>query len=257
MKRLSALIALALGLSAPAQLVNGSFEDNGSFSLNGWEWTCETPSAVTMHPLIGGLWSARKEIGNVKGCWPSYLYQRIPWAVDGELYQLTGWVRSDTMGVPANAMIGFATVHSGIFAWDSSVGASGYEWSFVTINDTVHAADGDTAVVLLNPGTLGGPAYGAGWFDAIDVQPFMPESVPEVGPSLRQYLDESLVLHLSGGDGPMRNVSLLDAQGRVLHVRTQATASGATIDTRSIPAGVYIVRSSTEAGDVVVRFVRP
>ena len=257
MKHLSASLAILIATTSNAQLINGSFEDNGSFSLTGWEWTCESPEPVTTPPPGGGLWAVHKEMGNVKGCWPNYLYQRIPWANDGDVMQLSGWVRSDTIGFIGTPTITFATISNGLFIWDSAIGASGFDWNYVYINDTVHAAEGDTAVVLLNAGVLAGPAFGAGWFDAIDLQPLGPQSVSEAPISLHQFLDESMVLHVSCGEHAIRKLSLFDATGRVLSAPMSVASTVASIDTRALIRGIYIVRAATDDGETAARFVRP
>ena len=153
--------------------------------------------------------------------------------------------------------IALATISNGLFIWDSAIGASGFDWSYVYINDTVHASPGDTAVVLLNAGVLAGPAFGGGWFDAIDLQPFGPQSVGEIPISLHQYLDESMVLHVSCGERAIRKLSLFDATGRALPAPMNLTGPVSTIDTRCLIRGIYIVRASTDGAETAARFIRP
>ena len=113
MKHVFTLFASGLVLNTNAQLINGSFENDAwEFALDGWEWTCESPTPVTTPPPGGGLWGVRKEMGNVKGCWPNYLYQPIPWAYDGQVMQLSGWVRSDTIGVISTPMLSRSEEHT-------------------------------------------------------------------------------------------------------------------------------------------------
>jgi hypothetical protein len=257
MKHLSAFVALGIATMTNAQLINGSFEDNGAFSLTGWEWTCEDPTPVEDAPYAGGIWSAHKDMGNVKGCWPDYLYQRIPFANDGEVWELSGWVRSDTVGVEAQPHIGLARMNNGLFTLQNAVGSGGYEWAFVTITDTVHAQPGDTAVVLLNAGVLGGPAYGAAWFDALDFFQLTSESIHEAPLGLHQYMDENMVLHLSAADRTIRDVRLFDATGRAVPVNTRGTGTtSATIETSTLTKGMYIAQVSTDGGERTARFVK-
>ncbi|MBK6542027.1 MAG: hypothetical protein IPG10_12275 [Flavobacteriales bacterium] len=97
MKALLVCFLLLLTTPTNAQLVNGSFESNGAFSLAGWEWTCETPVGGNDVPVGTGQWSVRKNIGD-PNCSPNFLYQRIPFAQAGDYWKVSGWVKVDAMG---------------------------------------------------------------------------------------------------------------------------------------------------------------
>ena len=247
-------LMLAL-LPAQAQLINGSFEDGGSFSLSGWEWTCAQPLPVHDAPVGAGEWSVSKNMSS-DNCRPSYLFQRIPFAQSGSHWHLSGWLRSDTVGAIAIPFIGFSSVSNGIFAQQNAIGSSGFDWSFVSINDTVHASASDTAVVLLNPSDAGG-YFGAAWFDGIHLEPFIPLGVDEAILQLHTFLDEEQIFHVAAVDQVIRNAQLFDATGRCLATGFRHTAfNTVVVSAAALNVGVYIIRVSTDAGEMAVRFVK-
>lgn len=244
--------------AASAQLVNGSFEDSNGFTLYGWEWTCDPPTAITDVPPGSGNWSVGKAMGNTQGCWPSYVFQRIPFAPDGSVWTLSGWVHSDTLGTPAFARMGFSSLNNGSFTFQSQIGASAYYWSYVSINDTVHSSATDTAVVLLTAGTIGGPGFGAGWFDGITLAPLTTTGVHEPAVTLHTLLDQDGSLHLSAGDQRILHVQLIDHTGRLLRTHMHAVgAADVVLATSALSAGIYTVRVETSAGQTATRFFKP
>jgi hypothetical protein len=252
MRLLTPLAFILLATSADAQLVNGSFESDGAFSLEGWEWTCEEPTPVTDTPPGGGAWAARKNMGN-PDCSPSYLFQRIPFAQGGEHWTLGGWVRADSVGWDAVPRMGFSSVNNGEFPFQNQIGNPAPYWSYVWVTDTVHASATDTAVVLLQCGT---GFMGGGWFDALDLQPADPTGLSEAALHLHTYLDAEEVLYLSAGS-PIRSAQVFDAAGRVRSVRPHSAAPGSVaIGTDALGAGLYIVQAITDAGPATARFVK-
>ena len=244
---------LLLAASAHAQLVNPSFEDGGVFSLTGWEWTCDTPTAVNDTPPGGGDWSARKDMGD-PDCSPSYLFQRIPFVNSGDQWAVGGWVCADTIGWDALPRFGFSSVSNGVFAFQSQIGSPAQYWNYVWITDTVHASATDTAVVLLTSGT---GFLGSGWFDEFELWPMGTTGLTELASQLHTFLDADQVLHLATGGAAIRSVRLFDAAGRVLPAQVRLNTVGASIDTAEMRPGVYIIQVSTDAGPVASRFVKP
>lgn len=244
--------------TASAQLVNGSFEDSNGFTVAGWEWTCDPPTAITDVPPGSGSWSAGKAMGNTQGCWPSYLFQRIPFAPDGSVWTLSGWVHSDTLGTPAFARMGFSSLSNGSFTFQSQIGATAYYWSYVSINDTVHSSATDTAVVLLTAGTIGGPGSGAGWFDGITLTPVTTTGLLEPAVALHTLLDAEGSLHVNAGDQRILHVQLIDHMGRLPRTSWHAlNATDVVLATSTLSAGVYTVRVETSAGQAATRFFKP
>ena len=253
MKALLASALVLLATTSNGQLVNGSFESDGVFSLEGWEWTCEAPTPVTDTPQNGGSWSARLQMGT-PDCSPSFLFQRIPFAVSGSHWTLGGWVRIDTIGWDALPRFGFSSIHNGEFPFQSQIGNPAPYWNYCWIADTVHASATDTAVVLL---TCGDGFLGAGWFDSMELLPADPTGLGGTAVHLHTYLDAEQVLFLSAGDKAIRSVQVFDAAGRLRQLAQRAAAPGSVaLSTDALNAGVYFVQVLTDAGPATTRFVK-
>jgi hypothetical protein len=256
MRNLCTFIGLIIASATSAQIINGTFEDNGVFNLAGWEWTCAQPGPVHQVPIGGGVWSASKNMSN-DVCGPSYIFQRIPFAQNGEVWHLSAWVRSDSTGIPALPRISLSSMHNGIFSFQSAIGSAGYNWEHVSINDTVHASATDTAVVLLNPGDVNGPLVGAGWFDGVEFTLLISTGIHEGSIVLHTFIDQDQVLHIAADDRVIRDAQLFDPTGRALPTHTHITGTGSVaIGVDALPNGVYIVQVITDAGPVAARFVK-
>jgi hypothetical protein len=260
MKHLYTLFALILANTVSAQITNGSFEANGTFSLQGWEWACGEPQPVMDAPNGGGVWSASVQPGQAKGCFPSYLFQRLPNAQNGDIYTVSGWVRcaDDNVNICIGAFMGLGTVHSGTFNVEETVGTSETVWNFVSIEDTVEVGAGDTALVILNSGFIGGPISPlSGLFDEIFVTG--PEGIhgfnaPQLG--LRYDATGNTLLASVAGQA-IRAIDLFDLTGRKLPRAFRSMGGRALfMQTTDLPDGVYIVHVSTEAGECAARFVK-
>ena len=260
MKHLSTLFALILTSAASAQITNGSFEANGNFTLQGWEWTCGEPQPVMDAPNGGGVWCASVQPGNAKGCYPSYLYQRLPNAQNGDIHTLSGWVRcaDDDVNICLGAYLSFGSVNNGVFHLEETTGTSETVWNFVSLEDTIEVGSGDTALVILNSGFIGGPISPlSGLFDEIFVtgpEGIHAPNVPQLG--LRYDATGNTLLASVAGQ-TIRAIDLFDLTGRKLP-RAFRSMGGRTLSmqTADLPDGVYIVHVSTEAGECAARFVK-
>lgn len=253
MKYLYTIIFATIASFSHAQLVNGSFESDGAFSLEGWEWTCGTPTPVSDTPPGGGSWAVRNNMGN-PDCSPSYLFQRIPFAQSGDHWTLSGWVRADSVGWDALPRMGFSSVQNGEFPFQSQIGSPAPYWNFVMITDTVHATATDTAVVLLQSGN---GFMGAGWFDGLELVPADPTGFIITAVHLHTYLDVQQVLYVSAGVHAIRSVDVFDAAGGIRTVERQVSAPGNTaIRTDALVPGMYLVRAITDVGPLTARFVK-
>jgi hypothetical protein len=260
MTHFSTLFARILTSAASAQIANGSFETNGAFTLQGWEWACGEPQPVMDAPNGGGVWCASVQPGQAKGCFPSYLYQRLPNAQNGDIHTLSGWVRcaDDDVNICLGAYISFGSVNNGSFHLEETVGTSETVWNFVSIEDTIELGAGDTALVILNSGFIGGPISPlSGLFDEIFVTG--PEGIhafdtPQLG--LRYDATGNMLLASVAGQA-IRAIDLFDLTGRKLPraVRSMG-ARTLSMQTGDLPDGVYIVHVSTEAGECAARFVK-
>jgi hypothetical protein len=260
MKHLSTFVALGIATMANAQLINGSFEDNGNYTPVGWEWTCNDPVPFMNAPPGGGLWSASKEPSQAKGCFPSFIYQRLPEAQNGDLLTLSGWVRCSEgfENFCIGAYIGFGSVGNGAFTVEEHVGTSDPEWTFVYITDTIEVAAGDTAIVVLSSGFIGGPAAPLpGQFDELTLSG--PEGVQDIqAPALALHPQEAEdILRVSCSGSALRTLRLFDLTGRNVPLRTERTdRTTVSADISELPTGAYIVQAMTNAGEVAARFVK-
>ncbi|MBK6369672.1 MAG: T9SS type A sorting domain-containing protein [Flavobacteriales bacterium] len=251
------VIACVLANPINAQIVNGSFEMNGNPSLEGWEWTCGDPDLVPDAAPNAGSWSATKQPGHAKGCFPSYLFQRLPDVEHGDRLVLSGWVKCPDFGICQGGFIGLGRVNAGAFELEETVSAQDLDWTYISISDTVEIGPGDTAIVVLNSGFIGGPAFEAGTAsDGIGLLPAL--SVRENTQSnLAHIVDRNTrMLYLSMGEADLRDIRLFDLTGKVLQPRYERTsASAVRVDLNALPQGVYFVSVVTGTDIRTIRFV--
>lgn len=257
MKHISALLLLASALNASAQLTNGSFEVNGNFTLQGWEWTCDEPQAVLDVPNGGGVWSAWKESGHAKGCFPNQLFQRLPNVQYGIPYQLSGWVKCPVgdFALCIGGSIGFGTISNGQFALAQMSTSTDPEWAFVTAEHVFDPGVGDTAIVVLNSGFIGGPIdpLPAG-FDQLTL--LAATSVNEPSPLRISIFPNPTTDRLNVGcTAALNRIELFDATGRRV---MQQPAAGTTevVDVSKLSDGQYLLRATSKAGTLTKRFVK-
>lgn len=247
------ILLFAVALPAHAQLINGSFEDANGFSLAGWEWTCAAPVGGTDVPVSAGQWCAGLEAGNLV-CSPSYLFQRIPFAVSGTHYILAGWVKTDDAGWGVLPRIGFGSLNNGIITTQSWVGNPAPDWYYCWINDTAHATATDTTVAVL---TAGEAFMGQGWFDGIELDPADPTALDERTHRMQFLLDEQGLLHVAVPGREPRSVQLFDATGREVFVEPRIVNGTVLFSTTHLATGVHVLRLLTDDGPMTGRFFKP
>lgn len=258
MKQLFALLCIASFLTTDAQLVNGSFEDNGAFTLQGWEWSCDEPEGWLEAPPGGGIWSAYKEASQAKGCFPSYLFQRIVDVPYGVPVQLSGWLRCpvDDIQPCFGATMAFGSISSGVVTPFPGITSTDPEWTFLTVSHAFDPGIGDTAIVLLSAGFVGGPSnpLPAGFDElALDIAQAMDTPFPA---RVSHFPDPATdQLHLGITQGLILSFDVLDASGRI--VLTAAGGSGTrSVDVSALPPGTYVGRVRSTAGDERFTFVK-
>lgn len=257
MKHFTTPLLLLVAGPACAQLTNGGFEANGAFSLTGWEWTCSTPQPQTDVPVGGGEWSAWKEPGNAKGCFPSWLYQRVPEPAFGIPLQLSAWAKcpQDEFQPCLGATIGLGTLNNGtITPWATTV-SNDPNWAFITVGQVFDPGVGDTVVALLGAGFIGGPAnpLPAG-FDEVTLSSI--QSVAEHNvPRLSVYPDPASDVLNVGTTARLLALELYEATGRKVSSRP-ASGTTTSMDVSSLATGQYIVRAITVAGVGTTRFIK-
>lgn len=250
------LLSLVTGT---AQLVNGSFEQAGAPSLEGWEWTCEDPGQPNTAAPGSGSWCMTKLPGHAKGCFPNYAYQRLPGLLNGQLLSLSGWVRCSDEVVCLGGYIGLGTLSNGMIIADDLAGSMDPAWTFISITDTVEMQAGDTTVVLLSSGFIGGPiSPDAGYFDGITLE-LNTGLTDHQNADVASYFDAMAnVLFLSSGNSPLRTVALFDLTGRTLPYRSERiNARSFRIDLSAMPTGIYFAAANTDLGAKTIRFLVP
>ncbi|HRD54172.1 MAG TPA: T9SS type A sorting domain-containing protein [Flavobacteriales bacterium] len=247
------LFALTVAaLHVQGQLTNGSFE----LGLSAWEWTCGDPELFAGGAPGAGDQHASKEMGQTQGCFPSYLFQRLNGVQDGDLLTIGGWLRTPGDFVPVYPQFGLGTISNGIIQLEESVGSSWYEWSYLEITDTLELQSGDTAILVLSSGLIGGPAIqNPGYFDGFTMSFALAfhESAVERPSILLDRASNSL--YASMGSAMLLQARLFDLTGRHLPARGNVRSNTARIDLNGLPIGVYLVALRTADGERVVRFV--
>lgn len=246
-------------MTSTAQLLlNPGFEDASGGSLAGWQHGCMAQSVADAAPSSGS-WSAEVEASNPQGCFWSSLYQPVS-AYDGMTFLLGGWCRN--VSGPWAPMIGFdiGIMDQGGAITLTGLGPTTYDtsWTWLSVNDTIHLAADEQAVVVCNPGLVGGPGYATARFDGIQFFETWPFSVPEQV-RLSSHLDlASGQLSIASMSGGIHRVRVLDSIGR--EVLPAAYAKGNTTIRISISAlapGAYIAAAATDRGESGIRFVVP
>ncbi|MEO8591216.1 MAG: hypothetical protein ABI432_17690 [Flavobacteriales bacterium] len=220
--------------SASAQIINGSFEQDGAPSLAGWEWTCAEPGLPNEAAPSCGEWCATKGPGEAKGCFPSYIFQRLPDVVDGETLTLSGWIRCSDNASCVGGFMGLARLNSGVITTADMIGSSAPWWGPVSITQTAQLGPGDTAIVALYGGFVGGPTFPApSFFDGIVVEIITGIGQEERSASpLFQLAPDGrhIAVHASAND----LVLLHDMVGRLLH---QSRGSSSGLSMVDLPEG--------------------
>ncbi|MBK9175482.1 MAG: hypothetical protein IPM46_03925 [Flavobacteriales bacterium] len=259
MRTMTTLVAGGIALGSFAQvLMNPSFEVGPNGSLSYWEHDCMAQSVLGGAPS-SGAWCAEVEASNPQGCFWSGLYQPIG-GFDGMTFALGGWCRN--VAGPWTPAIGFDI---GIMDLSGTITPMGLGptttdtvWTWLGMNDTLHLAADEQAVVVCNPGVVGGPAFASARFDGIQFFKTFPFSIDEV-PRLSSHLD------IAGGyisvacmNARIVQARLLDALGReIASVSPLGDTTTARLLITARSPGVYFVAVRTDLGDSVVRFALP
>ena len=161
-----ALVLLGVG-AARAQVVNESFEEDGVFSLNGWQTTdASCLESATGAPPGGGAWALKLQRRNLQGGCFGVVYQVIPEAQHGQVWRVRAWVRLSE-GRDGTAQLywtNFAKADpSGVLPYrPAPLGAvattTSDRWSLLIRTDTLVVAPGDSIGIVLDAGVTSGPS---------------------------------------------------------------------------------------------------
>jgi len=250
------MVMTAAPTGLPAQVQNGSFESAGQFSLAGWEWTCSDPGQLTGGAPGCGAFAVSKEPGQTQGCFPSYIYQRLTGVQHGDLLTFSAWMRCGPEPNCLGASIGLGRITNGTFTLGDMFLTYDTVWTYLSVTDTVELGSGDTAVIVLNPGLIGGPVWPAtAWFDGVSVS--MAVGVQEyTAPSVVLFPDPVETELRISSITPMRELEVTDLEGRIVLRATLHGTVMSTVDSSALAAGGYVARVRTDAGTVALRFVK-
>lgn len=145
---------------------NCSFEDT---TLLGWRNEYCGSAYVQDPSPAGGDFALQLPFGNFQGCFPSNIYQVIPSVQNGEVYKLSAWVKNE--GFPltfgASISIGKKTTSGIIEKNIRSDTTTSYGWILLEVEDTFILDAGDTAVAILEAGSVTGIGSGNTLFDMV------------------------------------------------------------------------------------------
>ncbi len=237
-----------------AQLLNGSFETPAGPSLEHWSGPCNLGAVAEGGAPGAGDWLLQLPPGNFQGCFPGFYYQDIP-AADGA-YQLTGWVRGSNDQRPRTLALGVRSAGGAwtVIAQDTSSAA---EWQKLSIQGVVSLTPGDTAAVLLDPGSTTGPqqAGDLAFFDGIALEEVTAAETIAADRQLRIFPNPVAgnALFLVNRNLEVSKVTLFTAAGQVLPLPSYP---GAALDVSGLPPGQYWLSFATNAGRLLRSFIR-
>ena len=261
MTRLLLLLVCMPGMYAShAQLLlNESFENALGGDLSYWEHGCIAQSAADPAPSSGS-WCVEVEASNPQGCLPGMLYQVVPSGYNGMPFFLGGWCRNTagpwapTIGID----IGVMSAGGVITPMDLGLSTTDTTWTWLSTNDTLHLAVGEQAVMICNPGSVGGPGFALPRFDGIQFFETFPFGVND-GPALTNSFDlANGILSVNCTNANITGVLLIDITGRALRSNTQGIGSHTVrVDPGTLLTGVYIASVRSDHGEKAISFVVP
>jgi hypothetical protein len=260
MRTLSTLFASMTVTASFAQLVNGSFENNGLPDLSGWEYlNCYPPTSLAGGAPGAGQWYARKNYSETQGCFTSQLIQRLPAIADGDVRTLSGWVRTEAGMIQPYAGLAIGSISGGVLSYDLQAQTIATAWTYLTVTDTFHLGASDTAVVVLHPGLVGGALFGHANFDGIELSPDITQGIAGGhATTMTHYPDPTtdiLMIHHDQHD-PI-GAWVVDLSGRAVPVTIHTAREGTLeVDVSTLTPGVYLVRLALGQGESVFRFVK-
>lgn len=226
------------GLSC--QILNNSFENNNGPDLSDWEWTCHAES-FEKAPQGGGKWCIQVPSGNTQGCYPGFVYQKVPWISKDKMYTLSAWVYADS---PPVVGINFGKINNGnitLLEGDTTTSSS---WTRLQVTSDFSLLTGDTAIVILNGGLIGGPAQGFGYFDLIQLEEISKTKNTTDHPIFQLYpnpcvFQSTIIMeekYMSNVDITVTNI-----YGQSVLSLHNISGSEVSLDREQLPAGLYFI----------------
>jgi hypothetical protein len=234
------LLIITFGLTtAQGQIVNGSFENGSDADLTNWKWTCFADSHNSA-PAGGGNWSIKVWGGNTQGCFPGYVYQKLPTITDGQSFLLSAWGYAETA-----PLIGlyFGKINSGVITLLAGDTTSSTSWTALQIQSSFTLSPGDTALVILYGGLTGGPTQGYGYFDLVDLQTVSGITVLEQKQFLPFFPNPFISQTVLQTDQPFHNATLTvnNCFGQTVKQIKHISGQMVTLHRDQLPCGLYFI----------------
>jgi hypothetical protein len=147
------------------QILNNSFENATGPDLSNWEWTIGA-EACEDAPEGGGSWCIQVTGGSTQGYLWGYAYQRISEVDTAHEYILSASVKAL---MSANGVF-FGKINNGTITLFDGVKTSATSWTTISIQSSFLLTPGDTALVVLDAGIMGGVLNGLGNFDLVKLE---------------------------------------------------------------------------------------
>lgn len=259
MRATLALLAATAFTAANAQLVNGSFENNGSPDLSGWSSLCGMNSSPDV-PGGTGSWSITIPQIDHWTCPQDFVYQYVPFVHCGDIWYLGAWARTDE-AAQLGMNIRFATRNGAAFE-DMGGGGFGTDqtaWSHAAINIGIFCDPSDSVFLVLEAGNaFPDSTYGTVWFDDITLTPIStssgsfdapPQPAFRPNPATDKLWVDLLEVPLS--------ITAIDATGRSHALQNfQHTSRTLEVNVLDLPPGVTFLRITTPSGMRNLRFLK-
>lgn len=244
MERIAPLpLLLFLPAFSFAQLINGSFEGNGTGDLSGWTGLCWDPYLAASNCPDGGDWGLVVESGHTNGCINAIVIQKLPEVQDGTLLRLSGWCTRYFGNGGQFIGFGLGAVNNGSYTYNTYPQSNFSGWQYFDYEQVIELGAGDTAMVFLQPGFVNAPFITSFvMFDELELSDIS-TGVDAVDRSIPHRYDAAARrIHLAPTLAPAE-VTVFDAQGRRLHAPVEQRATGElVVDAAALPPGLLVVQ---------------
>jgi hypothetical protein len=243
MKYILLFLSSFLSFASSSQVLNGSFENDSVPDLSFWKWTCGAES-LNNAPSGGGSWCIKVWGGNPQSCFPGYAYQKIPAITNGQTFILSGWAFAQSVPVG----IYFGKINNGLISLYADDTTSSKTWKHLSIQSSFTLSTGDTAVVVLHGGLVGGPAQCYGYFDLINLQQGLGISSEEQKQSIRISPNPFRAQTIIHTDILLNNATLTidNCLGQRVNEIKNISGNSITLYRDNLPCGMYFLRLSED-----------